>query len=256
MSYFNIFPNIAYPYNDNGDRKIAKNILKRFTFKQFIKDNADLYVRYQMQSQDTFESLANKLYGSPDLHWILYLMNDIEDPYEDLPKTSQELTVYTAQKYPGYVLFFDLDSFGGDFVVGETVSGANGYTGYVLGWDGNMRQLQVGSESGSSSLVKDELLTGSTSGSTAKYQRRVQYISAVHHFEDLNGNKISSLPNPLVENDDSPLQAYLDQTEQAGTKIITNTEYEEDINTEKRKIKILRVEYRDQILAEAERIFK
>ena len=206
MSYFNIFPNISYPYNADGDRKIAKNILKRFSFKGFIKDNADLYVRYHMKEQDTFQSLAQKLYGSPDLHWILYLMNDIEDPYEDVPRTATELAAYTDQKYPGYVIFMDLDTFGGDFVVGETVTGTNGYSATVVAWDGNMRQLRVDSETAASALVKDEVITGSTSGSTAKYQRRLTYKDAVHHFEDTNGNKISALPNPLVENDSAPLQ--------------------------------------------------
>jgi len=256
MSYFKIFPNIAYPYNADGDQKIGKNILKRFSFKDYIKSNADLYVRYQMRDGETYQSLAKKLYGSPDLHWILFLMNDIKDPYEDLPKNSQEMTAYINQKYPGYVLFFDLDLFDGDFIVGETVTGENGYTAVVVSWDGNMRQLQVSSESGSASLQKDEIVTGSQSGSTAKYQRRVNYSTAVHHFEDLFGSKVSALPNPLIPNDASPLQAYLDQTEQADTKIITNIEYEESLNDAKKQIKILRVEYRDQILADAERVFK
>lgn len=256
MSYFNIFPDISYPYNADGDRKIAKNILKRFTFKDSIKNNGDIFVRYTMRESDTYESLAKKLYGSADLHWILFLMNEIQDPYEDLPKNSTDIQLFINQKYPGYAVFMDLDSYQGDFSIGETVTGANGYSGTVVSWDGTLRKLVVNSESGSSSLVKDELITGSSSNAVARYQRRVRNDVCVHHFEDSFGNVLSALPNPVDATYASPLQGYLDQTEQAGVVTITNTDYEESENRKKRQIKILKVELRDQILADAERVFK
>lgn len=253
MSYFNLFPDIGYAYGDNGERKIAKNILRRFTFKDYIKNNADLYVRYQMKQSDTYQSLAKQLYGSADLAWLLYLMNDIQDPYVDIPKTPQELTSYINQRYPGNAIFLGLDSFGGDFNAGEIIRGQNGYSARVVSWDGNMRKMVVEDEHGS--LTANETITGDTSTSTGTFKRLVNNLQSVHHFEDLFGNKINHLPSPL-DDETSPLESYLEQSEQPNTKIVTNKEYEEALNQEKRKIKILRVEYRDQILADAERVFQ
>ena len=254
MSYFKIFPRIAYPYNADGDRKVSVDILKRFTFTKAIKDNADLYVRYNMKESDTFQSLAKKLYGSPDLHWLLYLMNDITDPYTDIAKTTEELNGYINKKYTGYAVLLDL-SFDGDFQVGEQITSGS-YIGTVDSWDATLRKLVVSSETAGSGLEVDDVITGSTSGSTGKFKRRMLNTVTMHHFEDLFGNKISPLPNPTIPNDDSPLDGCLDQAEQPDTVTITNTEYEIALNDEKRKIKILRVEFRDQILRDAARIFK
>ena len=254
MSYFKLFPKTPYPYNAAGDRKACVDILKRFTFSNAIKSNADLYVRYNMRETDTFQSLAKKLYGSPDLHWILYLMNDIVDPYTDGPKTSSELNTYISKKYQGYVLMLDL-SFDGDFQVGESVTSGS-YFGTVVAWDATLRKLTMTSENAGDRLSVGDVITGSTSGSTGGFKRRVINTSAVHHFEDLFGNKISPLPNPTIPNDDSPLDGYLDQAEQPNVKIVSNTEYEISANDELRKIKVLRVEFRDQILRDAQRIFQ
>lgn len=256
MSYFKNFPDISYPYNENGDRKIAKNILKRFTFSDAIKNNADIFVRYEMKESDTYQSLAKKLYGSADLHWILYLMNDIQDPYEDLPRNTQDLQLFISQKYPGYAIFMDLDVYGGDFITGETVTGSSGYQATVVDWDSSMRKLIVSSETAYTSLTANETITGSSSQSTAKFKRRVKNTVSVHHFEDEYGNILNALPNPIDSSYASPLQAYIDQTQQTGTVIITNTEYEESENRKKKQIKILKVELRDQLLADVERVFK
>jgi len=275
MSYFKVFPKTLYRVDDVGTQRVVTDILKRFSFKNNIKNNGDLFAKYRLKDGETLQTIATKLYGSPDTYWILLMMNNIVDPYDDLHKDQQELTNYIAQKYPGNCLFLNLSAtstnlkaFEGDFVVGETVYAASnqivdgeeiltnvGYTATVLEWDGNLRKLVVSLESNVNSLTDNIRIVGTTSNARGSFKRRVSNIVAVHHFEDSFGNEINPLPSPLSDDQSSPLDAYLDQTELVDISVINNTEYEENINNEKRIIKVLRVEYATQIMQDIQRVF-
>jgi len=277
MSYFRIFPKTSYTYNQSGDTKIATDILKRFTFKDELKNNGDLVVRYRMKDGETVYDLANRLYGSPDYYWILYLMNDITSPYDDLPKSQPELTLYIDSKYPGNALFMNVNAeptniraFEGDFIEGETVYAAtntvNGneevlipleYRAVVREWDGNYRKLVVQGETKIQQLSKNVRIVGETSGARASFQRRILNKLAVNRFEDLFGNSISHLPSSLLGmTSNNPLNSYIQQSEMADVLAITNLQHEEKLNDRKSLIKILRVEYAQQVIKDSSRIFE
>ncbi len=101
MSYFENFPTIAYPFVINGktELRIVKDIALNVRFKTEILDNISLYDTYDIQDNETIEQIAEKLYGDPNLHWILMLCNQKYDFYNDYPMSDVQLESYVKQKY-------------------------------------------------------------------------------------------------------------------------------------------------------------
>ena len=52
-----------------------------------------------MREGETPESIADKLYDDPKLHWIIMIVNDISDRYHGLPMTTPQFLDYINEKY-------------------------------------------------------------------------------------------------------------------------------------------------------------
>lgn len=101
MSYFENFPTIAYPFVINGktEMRLVKDIALNVRFKTEILNNISLYDTYDIQDNETIEKIAEKLYGDPNLHWILMLCNQKYDFYNDYPLSDVQLDEFIKQKY-------------------------------------------------------------------------------------------------------------------------------------------------------------
>lgn len=92
--YFDRFPVIDY----NGD--IAKNILARVDFTEQSKK--DLYSTFQFTLQEGFERpdlLSYNYYGSSKFDWMIYLVNNVVDPYYDYYRPTEDFKNYITTKY-------------------------------------------------------------------------------------------------------------------------------------------------------------
>jgi hypothetical protein len=81
--YFDRFPVIDY------DGTIAKNILTRVDFTEQSKK--DIYSTFQFTLEEGFERpdlLSYNYYGSSQFDWMIYLTNNIVDPYYDSSRRS------------------------------------------------------------------------------------------------------------------------------------------------------------------------
>lgn len=255
MTYFSKFPYVNYKFDDKN-YKLATDILKRYAIDSRVKEFADIFILYQMKDGEKSQDIAYRLYGDARLHWVIYLMNNIIDPYEDLPVDGYSLEKKIQDKYQGYSLFLDT-SYHGNFIVGETVSGVGtNYSAVVLEWDSTYRELVVLSESNITSLNLDStVISGATSDAYGTLKRRVLHTDAIHHFEDSDKNILNPLPGPLSTST-SPLEGYLTSSQNSLVTEITNREYEERLNRDKKSIKILRPEYISNILADMQKVFK
>ena len=83
--YFDTFPKILYDSKGNGQVKIVTNLLKRVAIRTKVKNNTSLFDTYTVQNGDTPESIADKLYDDPELHWVVLMVNDITDRYHQWP---------------------------------------------------------------------------------------------------------------------------------------------------------------------------
>jgi len=98
--YFSFFPKTIYAQElDQGSVDVVTNLVSRFTFEKKFKENTSVFQKYDIRDGDTPESIAYKLYGSAEKHWIVLAMNDIVDPQYDWPLDQITLGKFVDSKY-------------------------------------------------------------------------------------------------------------------------------------------------------------
>ena len=97
--YFKNFPTIIYDAVGNGEFKDVKNLLRRVAIRAKVKTNTLLYDTYDVKEGESPESIAHKLYGDPELHWVVLLVNDVTDRYHQWPLNYSQFNQYIADKY-------------------------------------------------------------------------------------------------------------------------------------------------------------
>tara|TARA_B100001769_G_scaffold37078_1_gene24994 strand:+ start:413 stop:940 length:528 start_codon:yes stop_codon:yes gene_type:complete len=97
--YFDNFPTIPYDSELTGQYKDVKNLLRRVGIRAKVKANTLLFDTYDVRNGETPESLAFKLYGDAELHWVIMLVNNITDRYHDWPMTEAQFIQFVKDKY-------------------------------------------------------------------------------------------------------------------------------------------------------------
>ena len=97
MKYFSNIPVISYANN------FARNILTRVKVLDKFKDQASVYYPYVLQEASgsglRYENLAFDYYSDVDDVWILHLVNEVVDPYYDIPLTQEQFDSFIDKKY-------------------------------------------------------------------------------------------------------------------------------------------------------------
>ena len=99
MAYFERFPLMAYDIAGNENFKLLPNILKRVKLRQGIRTGSFLFDNYDVIDGERPEDVAFKLYGDPELHWIVLMVNDITDRYYQWPLTQPQFQEHLEDKY-------------------------------------------------------------------------------------------------------------------------------------------------------------
>lgn len=95
--YFEKLPYIPYPIN--GDFRVVKDITLNIRFKKEFIENVNVYAEYDIEDNETPEIIAEKLYGDPNLYWMLMLFNQRYDYVNDFPLADMSLAEYIERKY-------------------------------------------------------------------------------------------------------------------------------------------------------------
>ena len=99
MSYFNLFPKIAYDLKNDGNAKLTIDFFRRLKIRSSVLNQTVLYDLYDVQEGDTPESIAYKHFGDTGLFWVILLTNDVTDRYYDWPLSNFEFETYMNEKY-------------------------------------------------------------------------------------------------------------------------------------------------------------
>lgn len=91
--YFENFPTIEY----EGQR--VKDITRRNSFSKLVSTNPLLYMPYTVKEGQRPEDIANFYYGSTDYTWLVYMSNNIIDPYHQWPMAEADFNAYLIEKY-------------------------------------------------------------------------------------------------------------------------------------------------------------
>ena len=98
--YFKDFPLVTYLFEIDGRREllIVRDIALNVRVRKNIIENITLYDEYDIWDGETPEIIAEKLYGNPNYHWIIMLVNERYN-IADFPLSEDRLFELVDQKY-------------------------------------------------------------------------------------------------------------------------------------------------------------
>ena len=97
--YFNPFPTIEYDPTGSGYTNKIKDITTRVKVKQWVRNKAALFAKYDVQDAMTPEMVAFYLYDNTELHWVVLLFNEITNSYYGWPLSTRNFYAFVNSKY-------------------------------------------------------------------------------------------------------------------------------------------------------------
>ena len=99
--YFKEFPQFLYDFN-YGDRiktSLVTDITRNVRVRKEILENVTLFDEYDIIDGETPEIISEKLYGTPEYHWVVMLANGKYDYRSDFPLQESVLQKHIATVY-------------------------------------------------------------------------------------------------------------------------------------------------------------
>ena len=231
--YFKHFPTIDFDLKNDGNLIEAKDIFRNIRVAEDAEEGITGYEYYYVGDQDRPDVLASKLYGDSTLYWLFWMVNPHLAVYNDWPKSQRVLEKYIARKYSGKALVAPFQSdivsssdskfFQGEKVVGSTSSAF----GFVTKIDPTNNQIVLNDITGQFQV--GETVTGSNSSKSFIISSVRNFSDSPHHYEDSEGNKT---------------------TISEGNTAVSNFDYEQVFNDEKRNIKYIKQDVLPDLLRE------
>lgn len=253
MSFFLNHPVVPYRFGTDGQIALFNDLTVYIDLIDQIKDNITFYENYHILDGDRPDVLSQKLYGSPDYHWIFFLLNDhIREQGWPLP--DRDLRSYVENTHPNRVVT-TTDAINGNFLPGKTVKGAiTGVRGEVI-----KRNLDLGQ-------VVIRSFTIQANGRQANFQ-----VGEAINEETFNGGIIDSTKQIIVHSESIQYNST-DHYENADKEYVDIDPFTQSVpvdatavsvmdkyvnwNTESRFIKIVREDVLKQIVSEYYRLLK
>ena len=232
-NYFKHFPTINFDVKNDGNLIKAKDIFRSIRVASDVVEGVTGYEYYYIGDQDRPDVLATKLYADPTLYWLFWMVNDHLATYNDWPKSQRILEKFIKRKYIGKCLVANLQSdvvssSDSKFLQGEKVVGSTSSAfGFVIKVDPTNKQIILNDIQGS--FQNNETVTGSQSTKSFTINSVRNFEDSPHHYEDSEGLKT---------------------TISTGNTPISNKEYEQKFNDDKRTIKYIKLQYLEGLLKE------
>jgi hypothetical protein len=97
--YFRPFPKINYDVKKNNSPLLLTDITKRYKIRDILQQKAAIYYNYTVRDGDRPDLIAFKYYGDETLDWLIFLCNNMMDPYYDWPLDYRKFTAYMKSLY-------------------------------------------------------------------------------------------------------------------------------------------------------------
>ena len=91
--YFDKFPDISY------NNVLVKDITKRVNFLKETLQDPYSFLPYTIKEGERAEDIAYHYYGDSNYTWLIYLANNIIDPYNEWPMDEYTFNQYLISKY-------------------------------------------------------------------------------------------------------------------------------------------------------------
>ena len=232
-NYFKHFPTIDFDLKNDGNLIEAKDIFRSIRISGAVEDAISGYEYYYVGDQDRPDVTATKLYGDATLYWLFWMVNDHLAVHNDWPKSQKVLERFIKRKYSGKSLVAPFQSdivsssdskfFQGEKVVGSTSSAF----GFVTKVDPTNNQIVLNDIKGI--FQNGETVTGSKSSKSFTLSSVRNFSDSPHHYEDSEGIKTSI---------------------STGNTPVSNHDYEQKFNDDKRSIRYIKPRYVPSLLRE------
>ena len=227
MSYFSKFPKSVYTLDEYRTGQIVPDIFRRTKFLFDLTNSFSFYDEYDVKDGETPEIVADLFYNDPTLHWVILQANEIIDPRFDWPLSTYNLQQFVEGKY-------------------ANINGIHHYEDANSYQTNANLQITSSAEFGSFS-VGDVLVNNTNTGNgyiTVKASSsQINLVVSDGGFQTGDSIKLSS-NNSITANITSV-------TILSGTPV-TNFEYEDGLNEDRRRIKILKPQVVADIINEFE----
>ena len=99
--FFQHYPQINYDISGLKPTKTksAINIMIRSKIKRMVLDDVVSYFPYTIREGERPDTTAFYEYGDVKYTWLIFLINDIQDPIFEWPLSSREFAAYIKNKY-------------------------------------------------------------------------------------------------------------------------------------------------------------
>jgi hypothetical protein len=106
MGYFNYIPDFNYvDRNDGakiGDYTKVKNLFRRIKLREDVFQNTTVFEKYNIRGDDRPDTVANEIYGDPELDWLVLISNNILNIQTEWPMSQLSFDTYLINKYGTY----------------------------------------------------------------------------------------------------------------------------------------------------------
>ena len=218
--YFNNIRDAAIDVDGSGNVDLLKNLTAKAKLDNELLNNVGFYQTVEIIDGERPDHLSQRLYGTPNYHWTLLLLNpQIKNIWDDWPMSATQLVDYCKNKYQ-YLAADTDDSLVDKFTVGETVTGGvSGAKGVVKEIHVNLGYVTIELTSGTFTET-GETIQGATSGSSASCNFIKSQAYAPHHHIDGDGNWVKRASS--------------------GTTAYSYIDYESAVTEQNRNIKVIK----------------
>lgn len=243
--YFSNFPRIYYDFpqdQTSESLQVLSDITANVRFRKEVLENITLYDEYDIVEGETPEIIAEKMYGNPELHWIIMLFNERYDYLRDFPMTNEELYQHCIATY-GEDHLEDVHHYEKDGLISRGV--ANLKVPSNVAAEAKVGDLINGLPKSRGKITGIDLATN-TLTLEMEFGRFVNQqdatLSGIRYNEDLETNVYTATVNFVVPNNAFSVNPLYD--------LVTNYEYELTENEKKRRIKLISPTLVNQIVRE------
>ena len=228
--YFENFPLLRYSLDEGKSQFIIADIFRRVIARSESLTGTAGYDFYQLRDGDTPEIVAHKVYGDPNLHWVILIANEVIDPRFEWLLPQAALETYVKDKY-GAANQYSAHHYENSF--GDTVY-YKPFTGLVdIGATGAGSSISV---VGTGTKFTTEILT-------TGFAVRFGTTTTAYTVVAVNSDTSITVSGAAVTADVNQ-KIMLDNYSYSSTvTTITNQEYEEAINESRRAIRLIKPQY-------------
>ena len=264
--YFKHIPNINYDFKSDGKYHLAKDLFRNFGIVSYLQEGISGYSYYRIIDGERPDVVAGRLYGDSTLYWTFFLVNENLQDFSDWPKSQSLFERFMDRKYSGTCLVAssstDIVSSTSKFTLGEKVSQSSSIYGFVTDVNPTHNRITLNSVEGV--FTSGGTVTGDDSAKSFTISSIQNERDAVHHYLDSNNQK-TTVESYTSDASNTPFEGGTTAADEGSgyynysttnNTLVTNLDYERDLNEERHLIRYIEPMYISRIVKEFREIVR